>query len=103
MPITAAPGSRFRSAVCECEVIVVRGSGEFDLRCGGAAMVAKAEAGDIVGELDPGFAGGTTLGKRFVVPDAGLELLCVKSGAGTLALGTTAFDLKEAKPLPSSD
>jgi len=32
-----------------------------------------------------------------------LELLCTKAGQGTLASGGVALQLREAKPLPSSD
>ncbi len=54
-------------------------------------------------ELDPSFASGSLIGKRFADPDSGLELLVTKAGAGTLTLDGVAIPLKEAKPLPSSD
>ncbi|MEZ5166968.1 MAG: hypothetical protein R2695_10945 [Acidimicrobiales bacterium] len=38
------PGARFQSTVCTTEVIVVKGAGEADLTCGGAAMVPAGTA-----------------------------------------------------------
>ena len=40
------PGSRFTSSVCTTQVIVVKGAGEVDLRCGGAPMLAAGAAAD---------------------------------------------------------
>jgi hypothetical protein len=54
------------------------------------------------GELDPAFAAGTVMGKRYV-DETGAEVLVTKAGAGTLAVGETALNVKEAKPLPASD
>jgi hypothetical protein len=54
------------------------------------------------GELDPAFADGNVMGKRYV-DETGAEVLVTKAGAGTLAVGGTALSLKEAKPLPASD
>lgn len=53
--------------------------------------------------LDPAFSEGTQLGKRYVDESSGLELLCTKAGAGTLAIAAKRLSLKTAKPLPSSD
>ncbi len=96
------PGSRFASAVCATEVIVVKGAGEVDLRCGGSAMTA---AGATRGDGDPAAdaAGGTLMGKRYVDADETVEVLCTKPGDGSLGLGDALLDLKEAKPLPASD
>jgi hypothetical protein len=98
------PGSRWRSAVCSTEVVVVKAPAEpVSLECGGHPMVA------IDGEppggltLDPAFAEGTKMGKRFADPDTGIELLATKGGDGTLAVGGVAVPQKDAKPLPSSD
>jgi hypothetical protein len=94
-------GTRLQSQVCDTQVIVVRAADTLDdLRCGGAPMVAMDA--DRSGELDPAFADGTVMGKRYV-DDAAAEVLVTKPGAGTLAVGSTALSLKEAKPLPASD
>jgi hypothetical protein len=51
---------------------------------------------------DPGFADGSTMGKRYV--DGGdAEVLVTKAGVGSLSIGATPLALKEAKPLPASD
>ena len=42
------------------------------------------------------------MGKRYV-DEGGAEVLVTKAGAGSLSVGTTALELKEAKPLPASD
>jgi hypothetical protein len=99
-------GARLRSAVCATEVILVRApGGEVDLRCGGKPMVNLADGppGGDPSALDPDFAGGTALGKRYADEEVGLEVLATKGGVGTLSVGTTPLPLKEAKALPASD
>lgn len=44
-----------------------------------------------------------TLGKRYVCPKCGAEALCNKPGAGSIQCCGGEMNLKEAKPLPSSD
>lgn len=98
------PGSRWRSAVCTAEVVVVRPPKEaVSLECGGQPMVAfGAERPE---GLSPaaGQDGGVATGKRYADPDTGLELLVSKAGQGSLALNGKPLALKEAKALPSSD
>ena len=53
--------------------------------------------------VDPAFAEGTKMGKRYVDAAGILELLCVKAGQGSLAVDGVALQTKDAKPLPSSD
>lgn len=98
------PGSRWASQVCDTEVVVVRGAKvALSLECGGHEMVPVGEARDAGLTLDPSFGGGSLIGKRFTEPDAGVEILVTKAGAGTLAIDGTPLALKDAKPLPSSD
>ena len=94
------PGTKLKSAVCDTEVMVIRGR-DLSLQCGGAPMVA--ERTEPRGTLDPAFAKGTQIGKRYVDAAATLEVLCVKAGQGSLSLNGSALLLKDAKPLPSSD
>ena len=95
-------GGRFKSAVCDTQVMVIKApAGEFALACGGAEMVAPAAAG--AGALDPALTGETLIGKRYVNADESLELLCTKGGKGTLTLDGTPLEIKQAKQLPSSD
>lgn len=96
-------GTRLQSQVCDTQVIVVKAADSLDdLRCGGAPMAAVGtdESNDAV--LDPDFAQGTTMGKRYV-DDGSAEVLVTKAGAGSLSVGTTPLAIKEAKPLPASD
>jgi hypothetical protein len=102
--MTLKPGARLRGVADSTEVVVVKvPSGDVDLRCGGYPMAAiGGEAGDAQ-PLDPDFAGGTQLGKRYVDDASGIELLCTKAGDGSLSIGSEILLIKEAKPLPSSD
>ena len=94
-------GTRLQSQVCDTQVIIVKAAESLDdLRCGGVPMVALGA--DRAGELDPEFADGSVMGKRYV-DEGGAEVLVTKAGAGTLSVGTTQLSLKEAKPLPASD
>ncbi|HVW33694.1 MAG TPA: hypothetical protein VHL53_14240 [Acidimicrobiia bacterium] len=96
-------GTRLRSQACTTEVIVVRPpAGDVDLRCGGAPLVPVG--GDVNPQpLDPGHQAGTQLGKRYADGTTGLELLCTKAGEGSLSVNGAPINMKDAKPLPSSD
>jgi hypothetical protein len=93
------PGTRLKSAACATEVMVIK-CGDGTIECGGAPM-AETASGD--GAVSADFAGGSLMGKRYVDAAGTVELLCVKPGAGSLALDGVALLLKEAKPLPASD
>src|SRR5271168_2241586 len=94
------PGTRLKSTVCETEVMVIRvGNGTFE--CGGAPMAEERPAER--GALNPAFADGSKIGKRYVDAAAGAELLCVRAGQGSLSSGQVTLQVKDAKPLPSSD
>ncbi|BBX94272.1 MULTISPECIES: hypothetical protein [Mycolicibacterium] len=96
-------GTRLQSQVCDTQVIVVKAAASLDdLRCGGQPMVPVGADRPVGAAPDPALADGNAMGKRYV--DAGdAEVLVTRAGAGTLAVGTTALALKEAKPLPASD
>jgi hypothetical protein len=101
MELTA--GSRWKSAVSETEVVVVRPvEGDHQLGCGGSDMVPIG-AGGPGGTVDPALVDPTLLGKRYEDEPSGLEVLCSKGGAGTLTLDGKPLVIKSAKPLPSSD
>ena len=96
-------GTRLRSNVCKTEAMVVAApAGDVELTCGGAPMIAIAEAAEGGSPAD-GAAEGTQLGKRYVNEAADLEVLCTKPGDGSLGVDGTLLVIKEAKPLPSSD
>ncbi|WP_099021474.1 hypothetical protein [Mycolicibacterium palauense] len=95
-------GTRLQSQVDDTQVIVVKTADSLDeLRCGGTPMV-PLDADKTPADIDPKFAEGTVMGKRYV-DDGGAELLVTKAGQGTLSVGATPMSLKEAKPLPASD
>jgi hypothetical protein len=97
------PGSRWKSAVCSSEIVVVRPpKSEGELTCGGAPMVPH-DAAAPAGDLDPAWSGGLSIGKRYVDDASGIEVLGAKAGKGSLAYGGQPLRLKEAKPLPASD
>lgn len=95
-------GTRLQSQVDDTQVIVVKTADSLDdLRCGGTAMI-PLDGEKSGADLDPNFADGTAMGKRYV--DAGgAEVLVTKAGQGTLAIGEEPLSVKAAKPLPASD
>jgi hypothetical protein len=98
------PGSRWKSSVCDTEVVIVRKpTSSASLACGGVPMVPMGEEEAPGAVLDAALADGTQLGKRYVDEETGLEVLCTKGGAGTLTVDGRPLDLKGAKPLPASD
>ena len=103
MTVSLKPGARYASTVCSTEVVVVKGSGDLDLRCGGAPMNPIDDGhGDGAGAAEP-FNEGTLVGKRYTNDDESVEFLCTKAGDGSLSIGDEALFVKGAKPLPSSD
>jgi hypothetical protein len=77
------PGTRLRSTISDAELMVVRG--------GAAAVELSASDEPLL------------LGRRYVDTEAGVEVLCVKAGSGTVICDGRTMTPKEAKPLPSSD
>lgn len=95
------PGTKLKSAVCDTEVMVVRAS-EAIVECGGSPMTEERPAERK--PINPAYAAGTKIGKRYVDAAGGtIELLCVKPGQGSLSIAGVALKLKDAKPLPASD
>lgn len=94
------PGTKLKSAVCDTEVMVIRGSG-ITVECGGSPMVEEKPG--TPGEINSDFAGGTLMGKRYVNAGSTVELLCVKPGKGSLSVDGVVLATKDAKPLPASD
>jgi len=98
------PGSRWQSAVCDTQVVVVRPpKAEVTLECGGYQMVPHSEPKPEGKTISPDFAEGSQMGKRFADEETGMEILCTKAGAGTLTIGGRPLGAKEAKKLPASD
>jgi hypothetical protein len=104
MAVALKAGARFKSSVCDTQVMVVKApTSEQDLCCGGAPMLGAAVTASGTASLDPGYAGETLVGKRYVNADESIELLCTKGGKGTLVLNGEPLAIKQAKQLPSSD
>jgi hypothetical protein len=98
------PGSRWKSAVCDAEVVVVRPAKDpVVLECGGQPMLAPGDARPE--SLSPAAddIGGVHVGKRYSDPDTGFEVLGVKAGRGALSIDGRLLGRKDAKALPASD
>jgi hypothetical protein len=98
------PGSRWKSAVCDGEFVVVRPpktGGE--LSCGGAPVVPHAAEKPAGAALAADQAEGTQLGKRYSDEESGIVVLASKGGKGSLAIDGRPLALQEAKKLPASD
>ena len=104
MGMALKAGGRFKSAVCDTQVMVIKApAGEFDLCCGGAEMLAANATAPAGATLHADHASETLIGKRYVNADESVELLCTKGGKGGLSLNGVAMEVKQAKQLPSSD
>jgi hypothetical protein len=73
------------------------------LECGGAPMLTMGSERPSGGSLAPGRDTGSLMGKRYGAAGTPVEVLCVKPGAGTLAVGGVVLENRVAKPLPASD
>jgi hypothetical protein len=97
-------GQTLASTVDATTVVVVKApDAEVVITCGGAEMADAKDVAGTTGVADAAQQQGTQLGKRYADDGIGLELLCTKSGQGTLAANGTPLPLKGAKPLPASD
>lgn len=94
------PGMKLKSAVCDAEFMVIKGSGVV-VECGGAPLGEDKPAQKA--PINTAFSEGVKIGKRYVDAAGTIELLCVKAGQGSLSIGGVALQTKDAKPLPSSD
>jgi hypothetical protein len=98
------PGSRWKSAVCDTEVVVVRPPKEpASLECGGQPMIPHAAAKPAGLSPAEALATGSQAGKRYTDEATGMEILCTKGGAGALSIDGRPIEIKEAKKLPASD
>jgi hypothetical protein len=98
------PGSRWRSAVCESEIVVVRAPAQPVLLCiGGAAVLAAGPDRPVAGAPGQALADGTLVGKRYTDETSGLEVLCTKSGVGTITVAGRRAVIMSPRSLPASD
>lgn len=96
-------GTRLRSSISSAEVLIVRPPARpVELTCGGAPLIGIDD-----GIVPPGDGSSdgeeVSLGKRYFDEGSGLELLCTKPGTGALACDGRLLQIREPKPLPSSD
>jgi hypothetical protein len=98
------PGSRWKSAVCEAEFVIVRPPKNGGaLTCGGAPVAPHGADAAARAPLSPDHAGGVTLGKRYADAESGLVVLASKGGQGALAFEGRPLAQQDAKKLPASD
>lgn len=98
------PGSRWRSAVCDTEIAIVRPpKTALSVECGGHPVIPLADTRPDGLAVSEAHSGGTLAGKRYFDEESGLEVLCTKAGAGSLSVNGVTIGIKETKKLPSSD
>ena len=95
------PGARLKSAVCDAEIMVIRIAEGQDLTCGGKPMLTDTPDAKQAGDADQ--MHGCLVGKRYVNQEDTAEILCVKSGDGSLHVNGEELMTKDTKKLPSSD
>ena len=94
------PGLKLNGTTSTAQVIVIRGTGEVDIRCAGAIMSTDVAAETPAeGESDRT----VQLGKRYTDVAGTVDLLCTKPGVGPLSIGEVELQLKATKALPASD
>jgi hypothetical protein len=93
------PGTRLKSAVCGAEFMIIKAAEGDELACGGAACGVSADR--IEGETDK--MNGCVIGKRYINAAETIEVLCIKSGEGSLYCNDEELMTKDTKKLPSSD
>jgi hypothetical protein len=95
-------GQRLLSVASSAEIIVVRAPADAgDPTCDGVTMVENRPPGGAPPDDSP--ADQILLGKRYANDDETVQLLCVKGGAGVLAVDGAPLHVMGAKPLPASD
>ncbi|MGA3147571.1 MAG: hypothetical protein ABSF33_08850 [Acidimicrobiales bacterium] len=97
------PGLRLKSQVSEAEVVVVKGTGDHELACGGLPLLALDEPVADGAAPASDQTGGPLLGKRYTDAADSVEVLCTKPGSGALSLDGEPLEIKSAKALPASD
>jgi len=83
------------------EMIVTKGAGG-TLSDGSVPLLMKNAGESFAAGTEPG-AGQVQLGKRYKSADGSVEVLVNKAGPCDLRYDGQPMELKEAKPLPSSD
>jgi hypothetical protein len=93
------PGTRLKSTVCDAEFMIIKAGDSDELSCGGAAFDESPDKKE--GDADK--MNGCVIGKRYINADETIEVLCVKTGEGSLYCNDEELMTKDTKKLPSSD
>jgi hypothetical protein len=97
------PGLRVYSAISDVELVVVaKPNRDAVLTCEGVPMLASRPDPAPQVAASPSDVG-PRLGKRYWDESSGLEVLCTRPGAGTLAFDGVELVARSARALPSSD
>lgn len=94
------PGTRLHSGVSDVVVVVVKPTDVSEIACGGLPMTVEKPTER---QAAPAPGENVLIGKRYHDVDSGLELLCVKGGAGPVTVDGRPIQLRAAKQLPASD
>ena len=92
------PGTRLKSAVCDAEFMIIKAGDSDELTCGGVTL---DESSDQASDADK--MNGCVIGKRYINANESIEVLCVKTGEGSLYCNEEELMTKDTKKLPSSD
>ena len=93
------PGTRLKSAVCEAEFMIIKAADSDELTCGGIALDESSDRVEGVSDkMD-----GCVIGKRYINASESIEVLCVKTGEGSLYCNDEELMTKDTKKLTSSD
>src|SRR3546814_4937514 len=92
MRMDLKPGSRWKSAVCEAQMVVGRPPSTVgELQCGGAAVIPIDDGAAPTGEVSPDFAEGVAIGRS---EEHTSELQSL------MRISYAVFCLKKKKPTP---
>jgi hypothetical protein len=98
------PGSRWQSAVCDTEVVVVRPpASPVAFHIGGAGALPAGAGQPTKTGPDAALADGTLLGKRYADEATGLQLLCTRPGIGTITIDGRKVTVVAPRQMPASD
>ena len=105
MALTLKPGTRLYSRVSAAEFIVVKAPpAAVDVVIAGHPAVTSAADRELTaGGAAPVEDAPAAMGKRYVDEGGTIELLCTKAGASVPVVDDVTLEMKDAKPLPSSD
>ena len=93
------PGTRLKSSVCDAEFMIIKAGENDELSCGGVLLDSSEDQTQGLDEM----MNGCLIGKRYVNKTESIEVLCVKTGEGSLYCNDEELMTKDTKKLPPSD